>query len=154
MMSCFYNTDQYFYRIVQLLVGHEIRYSPLRKVNWVFAFLFAFVQIFSKLGGGWDYGITLYIIRQIHREGQFGAISQKKWNFKAMLWIEARREHKYGPQFIAISNVLKFHSNGRSNNYLRGKVIGTLTELFVASLRDILRPGTVYQQSLEWAWIF
>lgn len=98
-------------------------------------------------GGKWDYGIILFIIRQIHMEGQFRAISPKKWNFKSMLWIEARREHKYGPQFIAISNVLKFHLNGRSNHYLRGKVIGTLTELFVASLRDILRPGTVYQQS-------
>lgn len=153
MMSQFYNTTQYFYRAAQLLVCHEIQYSlkmqgKMRVRGFV---LFKSVRSWEEK---WDYGIILCIIRQIHMEGQFRAISQKKWNFKSMLWIEARRQHKYGPRFIAISSVLKFHLNGRSNNYLRGKVIGTLAELFVASLWDILRPGTVYQQSLEWACIF
>ena len=45
-----------------------------------------------------------------------------------------RRENKYGLKFIASSNGLEFPLNGRSNNYLRGEVIGTLTELFVDSL--------------------
>lgn len=99
------------------------------------------------------HGIILFIINKIHTEGQFRAVTPQKWNFRSMLWIEAG-EHKYGPKFIAISNVLKFPLNGKSNNYLHGEVMRTLTELFVDSLRDILRPGTVYQQRLEQACIF
>lgn len=65
-----------------------------------------------------------------------------------------RREDKYDLKFIAISNGLEFPLNGRSNNYLHAEVIGTLTELFVDSLWDILSSGTMIQQRLEWAWIF
>lgn len=151
MMWHFYNTAQYFHRAAQ--VCHEIWYS-LKMQGSLHVRDFVLFTSVRSWGGKWDYGIILRIIRQIHMEGQFRTISQKKWNFKSMLWIEVGKEHKYGPKFIAISNVLKFHLNGRSNNYLRRKVIGTLTELFVASLWDILRPGTVYQRSLEWAYIF
>lgn len=116
--------------------------------------LLCFFKSVRCWGEKWDCGIILFIISQILTEGQFRAIPQQKWNFKSMLWIEKQGQHKYAPKFIAISNVLKFHLNGRSNNYLRAEVIGTLTELFVDSLLDVLRPGTVYQQSLEWACIF
>lgn len=77
----------------------------------------------------WAHVIILDNIRQIHAEGQFRAIPWHKWNFKCTPWIEAGTGEKkiYAPKFAAISNVLKFHLNGRSNNYLHGEVIETLT---------------------------